>query len=208
MSDFVINPAMSSILEAALFAAGEALAVERLQQLFPEEERPSIKELKLYLHELVLHYQNRGVQLVEVAGGYRFQVTGEYAAKIKCLWERRPPRYSRAFLETLALIAYRQPITRGEIEDIRGVTISSNIIKLLLEREWVRVIGHRDVPGKPALLGTTKQFLDDFNLKNLTELPSLPAVTDLEKIAEQLNPQIALPIESEREFQITAGEAV
>lgn len=201
--DVAITDDMVKTMEAALFAAGETLSASRLQQLFPEDNKPKIKEIKVKLKELSEDYQGRGVELVEVASGFRFQVSSNYADNIKCLWEKRPQRYSRAFLETLALIVYRQPITRGEIEEVRGVTISSNIIKLLMEREWIKIIGHRDVPGKPALLGTTKQFLDDFNLKNLNQLPPLPEVTNLEQMDAELQQQADLPaIESEREFQV------
>lgn len=145
----------------------------------------SIAQIRQGLLQLAELYQDRGVELVEVASGFRFQAKSDYMLWIQCLLEKKPARYSRALLETLALIAYRQPITRGEIEEIRGVAVSAQIIKTLLEREWVRVLGTRDVPGKPSLLGTTRQFLDDFNLKSLTDLPALPELIDLEAVASE-----------------------
>ncbi|MCH9744690.1 MAG: SMC-Scp complex subunit ScpB, partial [Gammaproteobacteria bacterium] len=154
------------ILEAALFAAGEPLNLERLALMFDESDRPSNKELRDAIASLTKFYEDRGVELVEVASGFRFQSRVDYAPWLKKLWEKKPPRYSRALLETIALVVYRQPITRGEIEDVRGVVVSSNIMKTLLEREWVKIVGHKDVPGKPALYATTKQFLDYFNLKS------------------------------------------
>ena len=148
------------IIEAAIFAAAEPLSAERLQQLFDEASQPSLPEIKQLIVELEEECATRGVTIQRVASGYRFQAKADYAPWLQRLWEKRPPRYSRALLETLALIAYRQPITRGEIEDVRGVAVSSDIIKKLTEREWIKVVGHRDVPGKPAMFGSTKQFLD------------------------------------------------
>ncbi len=186
------------ILEAAIFAAGEPLTADKLTQLFPEEARPAAKEIKAALVELAESYHDRGVELVEVGRGYRFQAKADYAEFMQRLWEKKPPRYSRALLETLALIVYRQPITRGEIEDVRGVAVSSNIIKILSEREWVKVVGHKDVPGKPALYGTTSEFLDYFNLKSLGEMPPLQELVNLEeleaKIGEKLGEQLALDV--------------
>ncbi|HIP53668.1 MAG TPA: SMC-Scp complex subunit ScpB [Chromatiales bacterium] len=174
------------IIEAALLAAGGPLSLDRMLTLFPEEERPDCKQLRALLEDIATDYEGRGIELSEVASGFRIQVRKEYALWVSRLWEERPPRYSRALLETLALIAYRQPITRGEIEDIRGVSVSSNIIKTLTEREWVRVVGHRDVPGKPALYATTREFLDYFGLKSLNELPSLAEIRDLDTINREL----------------------
>ncbi|RME34999.1 MAG: SMC-Scp complex subunit ScpB, partial [Gammaproteobacteria bacterium] len=173
---------LKSIVEGALLAAGEPLNVERLLALFrPEDgENPSRAEIRAILDGLAQDYAGRGVELVEVADGFRFQTRACYARWINRLWEERPPRYSRALLETLAIIAYRQPITRGEIEEIRGVSVSSSIIKTLLEREWIRVVSHREVPGRPALYGTTRAFLDYFNLKSLAELPSLAELKEME----------------------------
>lgn len=164
---------LQSILEAALMIAGRPLTLSALQQLFPEDERPQAADLKTALAQVAERHAQSGIALVEVASGYRFQARAELSPWLSRLFEERAPRYSRAFLETLALIAYKQPITRGEIEEIRGVTVSTHIMKTLQEREWVRVVGYRDVPGKPAIYGTTKTFLDHFNLKTLAELPTL-----------------------------------
>ncbi len=177
---------LKKILEGALFASGQALSLEQLGALFDELERPSNTDMRDALTELVGDYAERGLELREVASGWRFQVRQEVGPWVSRLWEERPQRYSRALLETLALIAYRQPITRSEIEEIRGVAVSSHIVKTLIEREWIRVAGHRDVPGRPALFATTRQFLDAFNLKSLAELPSLSEIRDLDKINEEL----------------------
>ncbi len=164
---------MIRIIEGALMAAGQPISQERLLNLFHEQERPTIEELRTALAELATIYADRSIELKELASGYCFQVRTDLSPWITRLWEERAPRYSRALLETLALIAYRQPVTRAEIEDIRGVSVSSNIMKTLQEREWIRVVGYRDIPGKPALYATTRQFLDYFGLKNLEELPTL-----------------------------------
>ena len=164
---------LKRIVEAALLAAGEPVSLDRLQSLFPAEEAPSFIELRQAIDQLAADCAGRGIELKEVASGFRFQVKRELAAWVCRLWEERPARYSRALLETLAIIAYRQPVTRGDIEDIRGTAVSTSIMKTLLERQWVRVLGHRDVPGRPALYGTTRQFLDYFNLMSLDELPTL-----------------------------------
>jgi len=180
--------AVKHILEGALFAAGTALSIVQLAALFEQHERPHRKILRSLLAELMAQYQGGGFELIEVASGYRFQTRSDVGHWISRLWEERPARYSRAMLETLALIAYRQPITRGEIEDVRGVSVSSSIVKTLQEREWVRVVGHRDVPGRPAMYATTRQFLDYFGLRSLDQLPSLGEIRDLEDI----NPQMGL----------------
>lgn len=186
------NPNMASeeklkqIVEAALLAAGRPLSLDQLLALFEEREQPEKKELREVLTSLMEDFQGRGIEVVEVGSGFRIQVRAGLSSWVSRLWVERPPKYSRALLETLALIAYRQPITRGEIEDIRGVSVSSNIIKTLTEREWVRVVGHRDVPGKPALYATTKEFLDYFNLKSLNELPTLAEIRDLDSINREL----------------------
>ena len=159
------------IIEGALLAAGEPLTKKQLAQLFDELDRPSTADITAALTEVAERCDGRGFELAEVASGFRFQVRQSLSAWVSKLWVERPVRYSRALLETLSLIAYRQPITRGEIEDIRGVAVSSNIMKSLLEREWVKVVGHRDVPGKPAMYATTREFLDYFNLKSLDQLP-------------------------------------
>ena len=177
---------IKKIVEGALFSSSQPMNLDRLSGLFFDEERPTKDEFKRALTSLQEDYADRGVVLKEVASGYRFQVKEEVGEWVSRMWEDKPVRYSRALLETLALVAYRQPITRGEIEEIRGVSVSSNIMKTLLEREWVRVVGHRDVPGRPAMFATTRIFLDYFNLKNLVELPPLSEIRDFDKINEEL----------------------
>lgn len=177
---------LKKVLEGAVFAAGQPISLEQLGFLFDEAERPDNATMRAALEELQQNYEGRGIELKEVASGFRFQVRQETGPWVSRLWDEKPSRYSRALLETLALIAYRQPITRSEIEEIRGVSVSSHIVKTLLEREWVRVAGHRDVPGRPALFATTREFLDNFNLKSLAELPSLAEIRDLDKINEEL----------------------
>ncbi len=174
------------IIEAALLAAGSTLNKDRMLELFTEDEKVKPADIKKAIESLQQEAEGRGIELIEVSTGYRYQARQDYAEWIARLWEERPARYSRALLETLSLIAYRQPATRGDVEQVRGVSVSSNIIKTLLEREWVRVVGHRDVPGKPALYATTKQFLDYFGLKSLDELPSLAEIQDL----DNLNPEL------------------
>jgi len=177
---------LKHILEAVLLAAGRPLSLDQLQAVFSKEERPARADMRKALAALEEDFVDRGVELVQVASGYRIQVRQEMQLWVSRLWEERPTRYSRALLETLSLIAYRQPITRGEIEEVRGVTVSSSIMKTLLEREWVRIVGHRDVPGHPAMYGTTRQFLDYFGLKGLDELPSLAELRDLSTIGAEL----------------------
>jgi segregation and condensation protein B len=169
MSEFYVR----NVIEAALLAAGRPLPLAELAQLFEEGARPTNADLRTALQQLEASYEGRGIELKETAAGYRIQVRRGFASEISRLWPERPPRYSRAMLETLALIAYRQPITRGEIEAVRGVAVNPQIIKAMQERNWVRVVGVRDVPGRPELLGTTREFLDYFGLKNLDELPPL-----------------------------------
>lgn len=166
------DPALENILEAALLAAGEALSVEQLRGLFGDDA-PSPRGIEQALERLAGQLAGRGVELQRVASGYRLQVPAQYAPWVTRLWEEKPARYSRAVLETLSIIAYRQPITRAEIEEIRGVTLSSSIMRTLQERGWVRVAGHRDAPGRPAVFATTRDFLDYFNLSSLSELPTL-----------------------------------
>ena len=178
---------IKTIIEAALLAAGRPLTLDQMRALFPEAAAPEKGELREALGALAEDYAGRGIELKEVASGWRIQVRAELEPWISRLWEEKAPRYSRALLETLALIAYRQPITRGEIEDIRGVSVSSTIMKTLQEREWVRVVGHRDVPGRPAMYGTTREFLDYFNLKSLDELPTLQALRDIDSINAELD---------------------
>ena len=186
---------LQAIVEAALLAAGKPLSVEQLRGLFSEEERPARQVMEHVLTMLEKACEGRGFELKNVASGYRLQVRQEFAPWIRRLFEEKPQRYSRALLETLALIAYRQPITRGEIEEIRGVTVSSNIIRTLAEREWVRVVGHRDVPGRPAMYATTRQFLDYFNLTGLDELPPLSEIRDLEEIGREMEENMQGEIE-------------
>lgn len=168
-----------AIIEAALLTAGQPLSCDRLLALFEDNERPARDQLRAWLDELQEEWRSRSVELVEVSSGYRFQARQDLSPWIARLTDERRPRYSRALMETLALIAYRQPITRAEIEDVRGVAVSTHIIKTLTDREWIRVVGHRDVPGRPALFGTTRQFLDQFNLKSLSELPPLTELSSL-----------------------------
>jgi segregation and condensation protein B len=180
---------LKPILEALFAAADRPLSVNSIFDLFAGDvELPDKDDIRKAIHELMEQYAGSGLQLQQVASGFRFQVKPAYETWVSRLWDQRPPRYSRALMETLALIAYRQPITRGEIEDIRGVSVSTNIIRTLQEREWVRPLGHKDVPGKPALYGTTRGFLDYFNLKSLNQLPSLSEIRDL----DQYNPELAL----------------
>lgn len=174
-------------IEAALLAAGRPLSVDQLQKLFDGRMAPEKQEIRQAIAALVEEYEPRGVTISEVASGFRVQVKAAMADQLQKLWEERPPRYSRALFETLALIAYRQPITRGEIEEVRGVSVSSNIVRTLVERDWVRVVGHRDVPGRPEMFGTTKLFLDYFGLKKLDDLPPLADLSDWESLRVQLN---------------------
>ncbi|MDR7056217.1 segregation and condensation protein B [Pseudomonas koreensis] len=171
---------LAPLLEAFLLASGKPQSLERLFELFEEGERPEPAVFKKALTLLGKSCEGRAFELKEVSSGYRLQIREKFSPWVGRLWEERPQRYSRALLETIALIAYRQPITRGEIEDVRGVAVNSNIVKTLLEREWIRVVGYRDVPGKPAMFATTKAFLDHFNLKNLEDLPPLAELREME----------------------------
>ena len=186
---------LKNIVEGALLAFGQPLSIERLGELFDEDSRPDREELAAALDDIEADCRERSYELKRTASGYRLQVRQELAPWISRLWEEKPKKYSRALLETLVLIAYRQPITRGDIEQIRGVAVSSDIIRTLMEREWIRVVGHRDVPGRPALFATTRQFLDYFNLKNLDELPPLDEIRDLDDINVELNLGAALGFE-------------
>lgn len=169
---------LKDIVEAALFASPQPLSLETLRNLFEETERPHADAVHQVLDELRLDYAARPVQLTQVASGFRFQVRTGYSPWLSRLFEEKPVRYSRALLETLAIIAYRQPVTRGEIEDIRGVAVSSGIVRTLQEREWIQIVGHKEVPGRPALYATTRQFLDYFGLRTLDELPALAAFSE------------------------------
>ena len=184
-------PELKIILEALLLAAGEPLSLDRLLDAFPEGERPERDALRSTLVKLAEDYAGRGMELAEVANGYRLQVPTTFTPWVSRLWEERAAHYSRALLETLALIAYRQPITRGEIEEVRGVSLSSSIMKTLQDRDWIKVIGHREVPGRPALYATTRDFLDYFGLKSLSELPPLAAPRDLDAIGAELERRAA-----------------
>ena len=196
---------LKRILEAAIFAVGHPLPISHMQRLFQDhQEQPSKDDIKNALQSLGDDCENRGVELKVLASGYQFQSKQDYASWLQHLWEEKPPRCSRAFLETLALIAYRQPITRGEIEEVRGVAVSSNIIKSLLDREWVKVVGHKEVPGRPALYSTTKKFLDNFNLKSIRELPKLEALKDLDEFGKQLDLQVSEEVQQAAEAEQAA----
>ncbi|MGD0505057.1 MAG: SMC-Scp complex subunit ScpB [Steroidobacteraceae bacterium] len=192
-----------NVIEAALLASGRPLTTDELESLFDERDGSGAEAVQAALSTLREEYEARGIEVVEVASGFRIQVRPSVAQPVSRLWQERPAKYSRALLETLALVAYRQPITRGEIEQIRGVAVNPNIIKTLLERGWIRVIGHRDVPGKPELLGTTREFLDYFSLKKLDDLPTLAQLKEL----EDLRVQLSLPGADAVVEQAQAGEA-
>ena len=181
---------LKNVIEAALLAAARPVPVSELLQIFDEHSRPTTKEMRAVLEQLGADYEGRGVTIKETANGFRFQVRSEFSHEVSRLWPDRPKKYSRALLETLALIAYRQPITRAEIEHVRGVSVNPEIVKTLMERNWVRVVGHRDVPGHPELLGTTTEFLDYFSLKSIEDLPPL---ADLKSLSD-LNLQLPLPV--------------
>ena len=174
-------------IEAGLLAAGRPLSVDQLQKLFDGRMAPEKAEIRAAIATLNEEYEDRGILIAEVASGFRIQVRAAMADQLHKLWEERPPRYSRALFETLALVAYRQPITRGEIEEVRGVSVSPNIVRSLIERDWIRVVGHRDVPGRPEMFGTTRTFLDYFGLKKLDDLPALADLSDWESLRVQLN---------------------
>ena len=172
-------------IEAILFASEKPLTTGQLRNVFPELERPDTLDLQEAIDIIIEDYQDRSIELRELASGYRFQVREQLSPWVSRLFEEKPPKYSRAFLEILAIIAYRQPVTRGDIESIRGVAVSSNIIRTLMDREWIRVLSYKDVPGRPAVLGTTKQFLDYFNLKSLEDLPSMEDIRQFDEEIEQ-----------------------
>ncbi|MFM7397329.1 MAG: SMC-Scp complex subunit ScpB [Gammaproteobacteria bacterium] len=186
MSDHHIR----NVIEASLLAAGKPLSINEIAELFDEDGRPDKGQLQSTLESLASEYEDRGIELRETASGWRIQIRQGYAREVSRLWPERPQKYSRALLETLALIAYRQPITRAEIESVRGVAVNPNIVKTLMEREWIRVVGHRDVPGHPELLGTTRSFLDYFGLRTIDELPPLAEIKQM----VDLNPQLTLPV--------------
>jgi segregation and condensation protein B len=205
---------LKHLIEATLLAAGRPVTSDQLLDLFDERERPTDEQLRAAINLLAAEYESRGIELIEVASGWRVQVRARCADVVSRLWQERPSRYSRALLETLALIAYRQPITRSEIEEIRGVSISSTIMRTLQERNWIRVVGHREVPGHPELLGTTREFLDYFGLKSLDQLPTLAELRDVETIGVQLElpggevPADALAVEeTEAASEVSIDEA-
>ncbi|KZY37589.1 MULTISPECIES: SMC-Scp complex subunit ScpB [unclassified Oleiphilus] len=183
---------LKPIVEALLFSAGKPLSIDAIQALLEPDLTPTRAVFRSVLQEIEEDYKGRGVELVEFSGAYRFQSRPSMSEWVQRLWEERPQKYSRALLETLALIAYRQPITRGDIEEVRGVAVSSTIMKTLLERNWVRVVGHREVPGRPAIYATTKHFLSYFNLSSLDDLPTLAEIRDIELISKELNAQLEL----------------
>ena len=207
------NEPLKNIIEAILLAAGRPLMLDQLLAMFAENERPERGDVREAIKLLQEDYEQRGIALVQVGGGFRIQIRETMQPWVSRLWEEKPARYSRALLETLSLIAYRQPITRGEIEGVRGVTVSTSIMKTLLERDWVHVVGHRDVPGHPAMYGTTKQFLDYFSLKSLSDLPALSELRDLNTIGKELEldlsdiPELQLaPANDEATTSEEAGE--
>ena len=185
---------LKPILEALFAASDKPLSVNQIFDLFNGDlDQPGKDEIRQGIHELTEQYQKGGIELKQVASGFRFQVKADFETWVARLWEQKPPRYTRALMETLALIAYRQPVTHGEIEDIRGVSVSSNIIRTLQERDWVKALGHKEVPGRPTLYGTTREFLDYFNLKSLNELPTLAEIRDL----DQYHPELAFAEKNE-----------
>ena len=181
------NDKLQNILEAILISADKPLSIEKLLGFFQTEDLVNRNDMKKALFDLQQRFTSHGFELIETASGYRFQTKEEYKQWVTQHWDEKPAKYSRALLETLALIVYRQPITRAEIEDIRGVAVSSHIVKTLQERDWIRIVGHKEVPGRPALLGTTRQFLDYFNLKSLDEMPSLSEIQDIDKLYPELD---------------------
>ena len=177
---------LKNVIEAALLAAGHPVSIEQLLEMFGERDRPEPAEIRALLEQLATEYADRGIELKEVASGFRIQIRRNVTEMVARLLQERPRRYSRALLETLALIAYRQPITRAEIEEVRGVTVNPDMVRTLFERNWIRVVGHREVPGRPELLGTTREFLDYFGLKSLGDLPTLAELRDMDNLGVQL----------------------
>ena len=177
---------ISQVIEAVLLSASRPIDVQEIERVFPEDEKPTREEIRQALQEIEEQCKDRGVELKKVSSGYRLQVRQSLSSYVAKLWEERPQRFSKATLETLALIAYRQPITRGEIEEIRGVTIGTQLMRGLMERGWVKIVGQRDVPGRPSLYSTTKEFLDYFGLQHLRELPELPELPDLQSLDMEL----------------------
>src|ERR1700726_980220 len=204
------DQSVKKVVEAALLAAGRPLTMDELVSVFDERDGSNAEEVRGAVAALTADYETRGLELLEVASGYRIQIRASVAEPVSRLWQERPAKYSRAMLETLGLVAYRQPITRGEIEQIRGVAVNPNIIKTLLERSWIRVVGHRDVPGRPELLGTTREFLDYFSLKKLDDLPTLAQLKELEDLRVQLtlpgaDPQVPVATDADADANADAG---
>ena len=200
---------LKNVIEAILLAAGRPMNLDQILAMFEEQERPERDGIRDAISALQADYESRGIDLIQVGSGYRIQIRETMQPWVARLWEEKPARYSRALLETLSLIAYRQPVTRGEIEEVRGVSVSTTIIKTLLEREWVHVIGHREVPGRPAMYGTTRKFLDYFSLKTLSDLPSLAELRDLSAIGKDLELDLSeIPgLEMEAAADNDAGES-
>lgn len=193
---------IKKIVEGALLAAGKPMDIARIEGLFDDDERPPRDQIKAALEEVEADCRGRGFELKQTASGYRFQVRQDLAEWVNRLWSEKPKRYSRAMLETMALIAYRQPLTRGDIEQVRGVAVSSDTIRTLQERDWVRVVGFRDVPGKPALYATTKNFLDYFNIKSLEQLPALSEIKDF----AELDPELELALSGNKPELVAAND--
>ena len=205
MSDSDNDTRIKHIVESVLLASGKPLTLDNILGVFGDGEKPERDQIRDAIAALQEDYAERGIELVEIASGYRIQVGQDMEPWVSRLTEEKPQRYSRALLETLALVAYRQPITRGEIEDIRGVSVSSSIMKTLQDREWVRIVGHRDVPGRPAMYSTTKQFLDYFNLKGLDDLPTLMELRDFDSINAEL--ELAMPGEAGPDLTVVDNDA-
>jgi segregation and condensation protein B len=196
---------IKKIVEALLFAANEPMTAKQIQQLFPEADRPETRLVQLAIDSIMMDYSTHSVELKPLASGYRFQVRAEFAPWVSLLFEEKPPRYSRALLETLAIVAYQQPVTRGDIEDIRGVSVSSHLLNSLLEREWIQSVGQKQAPGLPTLYATTKQFLDYFNLSSLAQLPSLSELKDWDGVMSHL--QQHQQVNSEQQLNIQTPTA-
>jgi segregation and condensation protein B len=196
---------IKKIVEALLFAASEPMTAKQIQQLFPETDRPETRLVQLAIDSIMMDYSTHSVELKQLASGYRFQVRAEFAPWVSLLFEEKPPRYSRALLETLAIIAYQQPVTRGDIEDIRGVSVSSHLISSLLEREWIQSVGQKQAPGLPTLYATTKQFLDYFNLSSLAQLPSLSELKDWDGVMDNLQQNQQVKSEQQLNTQTPAS---
>lgn len=198
---------IKKIVEALLFAASEPMTAKQIQQLFLESERPETRLVQLAIDSIMMDYSTHSIELKQLASGYRFQVRAEFAPWVSLLFEEKPPRYSRALLETLAIIAYQQPVTRGDIEDIRGVSVSSHLISSLLEREWIQSVGQKQVPGLPILFATTKQFLDYFNLSSLAQLPTLAELKDWDDVMTNLTNKPQVNSEQQLNTQTSAADS-